>query len=366
MKIQAEKQGFVLYKNLWNSVKLLETPERGELFTAILQYVNGIEPELKSVTVSVLFAQVQSGLDFNQAKWDEVRLKNTVNSWKRRFLEKGMSDEEAENAARKKVYGDFPTASDRNNGYPSASDRTEIYPTASDDFRSAPVIGMDMEMGKDKVMVMDNVIDMGMGASDGIRSEETKQPDKQTFKEWLVSLCNDDQVFASAVAEWLTYQKSKQITNTKQQISILVQDLTEAYHGDGEKIRKAVHKAITGNYSRIYLPDGETSKQADEPKSADPVPAPEPEPEKPKQTLAEYLNDFLGNGQNGVEPYYQFEVKWIRGDQVCFSYWHDSVLYAKDDCINIDQATISDWPGDTEAEPEPQPEYEYGESLPFE
>lgn len=65
------KKSFVLYSDIWETVKELPLDKRGELFTAILQYANDLNPEITDLLIRVAFRPIKAGMDRTAEKWQE-------------------------------------------------------------------------------------------------------------------------------------------------------------------------------------------------------------------------------------------------------------------------------------------------------
>ena len=67
----AKKDSFVLYHDIRDPIELLSLEERGELFTAILNYSEfGDVPHFESDGLKMAFAFIKLALDRDTAKWE--------------------------------------------------------------------------------------------------------------------------------------------------------------------------------------------------------------------------------------------------------------------------------------------------------
>lgn len=65
------KKAFVLFADVWETVKELPMEKRGELFTAILQYSNDQLPEINDLLIRVAFGPIKANMDRMAEKWEE-------------------------------------------------------------------------------------------------------------------------------------------------------------------------------------------------------------------------------------------------------------------------------------------------------
>ncbi len=65
------KKAFVLFADVWETVKELPMDKRGELFTAILLYSNNQQSEINDLLIRVAFGPIKANMDRMAEKWEE-------------------------------------------------------------------------------------------------------------------------------------------------------------------------------------------------------------------------------------------------------------------------------------------------------
>lgn len=312
---ESKRRSFIMYLSYHSLIKALPDDQVGKLFKHVMLYADteGREDpgDLEGIT-SAVWDMIKSHLDSDREKYQAKCDKNQEN---------GRLGGRPKNQT---VNDENQTVSNEN--------QTVIFENPK-----KPDIDIDIDMDMDNDIGIDNdmdnvnayVMESDRGKETVRGSEQNKQPSKQSWHDALLSLCNGDKVFYEAVLEWLQYRKeTKQAKTSNQQIQILVQDLAEGYHNDGAKIKQAIHRAISGNYDRVYIPlADDASKQADEPKS-DPVPEAETAAETPMMTIEQYLAERY--------PEQRYEVQSRLGDQMTVYYWNaPGVLYPSEDIFTL-------------------------------
>lgn len=96
------KKSFVLYTDLIHTVKKLPKDKVGELFLAILGYVNDLDPPVDDVMVDLVFTPIKAQLKRDLEKWNDIKEKKSESGIKGnikryhpiiyRDLEKGVID----------------------------------------------------------------------------------------------------------------------------------------------------------------------------------------------------------------------------------------------------------------------------------
>ena len=67
-----EMKTLIIHKDLKNVVDCLKNEQAGELFKAILDYANGVEPEITDGMVNIAFIPIKQALDRDVEKYSEV------------------------------------------------------------------------------------------------------------------------------------------------------------------------------------------------------------------------------------------------------------------------------------------------------
>ncbi len=78
----SEKKSFVLYNDLIEVVKELPMEKRGELFTVILEFVNGENIEINDLLIKVVFAPIRQALIRDREKYESIVERNRENGKK--------------------------------------------------------------------------------------------------------------------------------------------------------------------------------------------------------------------------------------------------------------------------------------------
>lgn len=77
-----EKKSFIMYFDLIHTVRKLPPEKAGELFMAILKYVNDEEFELDDLLVEVVYEPIKQQIKRDLGKWEETVEKNSINGKK--------------------------------------------------------------------------------------------------------------------------------------------------------------------------------------------------------------------------------------------------------------------------------------------
>lgn len=77
-----DKKSFVLYSDYWQHIELLTIEERGQLLTAIYEYIlYGSAPEI-SGSVKMAFSFIKAQLDRDSEKYEAICERNKINGAK--------------------------------------------------------------------------------------------------------------------------------------------------------------------------------------------------------------------------------------------------------------------------------------------
>lgn len=71
----ADKNGFILYKDLIHTVEKLPDEKVGQLFKTILEYVNDLDPEPDDILIQVIFEPIKQQLKRDLQAWRSIREK---------------------------------------------------------------------------------------------------------------------------------------------------------------------------------------------------------------------------------------------------------------------------------------------------
>ena len=77
-----EKNSFVLYTELIETVDELTNEQAGVLFKHILRYVNDQNPDAPDEMTRLLFIPIRQNLKRDLKKWESIRLRNSLNGQK--------------------------------------------------------------------------------------------------------------------------------------------------------------------------------------------------------------------------------------------------------------------------------------------
>ena len=72
--MKEKKKGFIMYNDYLTFIEILNTEERGIVFTAVMQYVNGIEPDLSDASngVKISYSMIKQCIDRDVEKYEET------------------------------------------------------------------------------------------------------------------------------------------------------------------------------------------------------------------------------------------------------------------------------------------------------
>ena len=73
-----EKNSFVLYTELIETVDELTNEQAGVLFKHILRYVNDQNPDAPDEMTRLLFIPIRQNLKRDLKKWESIRLRNSL------------------------------------------------------------------------------------------------------------------------------------------------------------------------------------------------------------------------------------------------------------------------------------------------
>ena len=68
-----KRESFVLYSNIKDVLDALSDEQSGKLFRAIVDYNNGLEPQLTDPVLKMAFIPIRQGLDSNNKAWEETK-----------------------------------------------------------------------------------------------------------------------------------------------------------------------------------------------------------------------------------------------------------------------------------------------------
>ena len=74
-----DKKSFILYADLWETIKLLPDETSGKLFKLILGYVNDENPVTEELIVNVLFSPIKQQLKRDLVKWETNKSLKSLN-----------------------------------------------------------------------------------------------------------------------------------------------------------------------------------------------------------------------------------------------------------------------------------------------
>lgn len=77
------KKSFLLYTDLYRTVSKLPKDKAGDLFMAILEYVNDLNPEVTDLMVDLVFEPIKLQLKRDLEKYEKIRERNIENIGKR-------------------------------------------------------------------------------------------------------------------------------------------------------------------------------------------------------------------------------------------------------------------------------------------
>lgn len=77
-----DKNSFILYTNIYETVKQLPKEKAGELFVTILEYVNDLNPEPDDLLVKIAFEPIKQALKADLKKWISYQEKQADNGKK--------------------------------------------------------------------------------------------------------------------------------------------------------------------------------------------------------------------------------------------------------------------------------------------
>lgn len=71
------KKSFILYTDMIHTVKKLSVGQRADLFMAILEYVNDLNPDVKDPIIDLVFEPIKFQLKRDLKKWEELKSKRS-------------------------------------------------------------------------------------------------------------------------------------------------------------------------------------------------------------------------------------------------------------------------------------------------
>jgi hypothetical protein len=186
-----DKKSFLLYCDTIHTVDKLSNEKAGELFKHILAYVNDMNPTANDFIIELAFEPIKQSLKRDLIKYEDKRLKNKENAYKR-------------------WHTDDATASD--------GMRMDANDAVSDSV-------------SDSVSVIDNDIDI-----------------KFNFKKSLLELGVEKQL----VLEWLAVRKKKSLTNSKTAFEDFTNEVKKSGASPNDVLRLCIVKSWGGFKANWY------------------------------------------------------------------------------------------------------------------